>query len=187
MRMRRTLILSFHSMEVVLFLMIFGNGRGYLYVQSYVPVPNYENSARFQRLFPEEFEIHQGPSLIKHEVFSAQNTLYTLLNNLIRISGCWEKKLNDYGWCEKCGELQDEGTKACLAAFNYVTDSSESPTKVTLFKSTLSTLLRDDVDLTSEEAFVTQIANALPICFKCEIREGKFYNISLQRSAINDR
>ncbi|XP_064597433.1 uncharacterized protein LOC135463899 [Liolophura sinensis] len=93
---------------------------------------------------------------------------------------CYEKKLNDDGTCRTCAERPERQMKTCRATFKYLTEASRSPIQITLFKPTLSILLQENVDLTSWDTFETQIANALPICFKCKISEGKFYNITMQ-------
>lgn len=89
--------------------------------------------------------------------------------------GCYDKKLVNKK-CPTCGREEEQEKKSCRVQLLYST-SEKTNQKITIWRPTLSEIIKQEVNLGSSDEFLEQISSLLPISFEADIIDNKLQNI----------
>nr|XP_034314251.1 uncharacterized protein LOC109619864 [Crassostrea gigas] len=89
--------------------------------------------------------------------------------------GCYDKKLVNKK-CPTCGSEEEQEKKSCRVQLLYST-SEKTNQKITIWRPTLSEIIKQEVNLGSSDEFLEQISSLLPISFEADIIDNKLQNI----------
>ncbi|XP_062586787.1 uncharacterized protein LOC134248381 isoform X3 [Saccostrea cucullata] len=89
--------------------------------------------------------------------------------------GCYDKKLVN-NKCPTCGREEEQEKKSCRVQLLYST-CEKTNQKITIWKGTLSDIIKQEINLASNDDFLEQISGLLPISFEADIIDNKFVNI----------
>lgn len=89
--------------------------------------------------------------------------------------GCYDKKLVNKK-CPTCGREEEHEKKSCRVQLLYST-CEKTNQKITIYRPTLSEIIKQEVNLGFSVKFLEQIPSLLPISFETDIIYNKFQNI----------
>jgi hypothetical protein len=78
--------------------------------------------------------------------------------------------------CPTCGREEEQEKKSCRVQLLYST-CDKTNQKITVWKGTLSDIIKQEINLASNDDLLEQISSLLPISFEADIIDNKFVNI----------